>query len=147
MYVENLQLTFACPFYFTNFPFDKHECHLEYGSSLEDHSKYVVLNSAMISYKNVKIVVGDDPITISNSPLPFEFQLESLPVFFKNDTMGHSYYFTGMNMTLNRNTVGLLLTSYYFPTSSYALLSVVSFLINPDVVSGISLVGCFTFWP
>ena len=55
MYVENLQLTFACPFYFTNFPFDKHECHLEYGSALEDHSKNVVLKSAMISYKNVKI--------------------------------------------------------------------------------------------
>ena len=77
-YLEMLQLTFSCPFHFSNFPFDSHECHLEYGSYLYPTSK-VVLSSSIILYGNDTTSVGSDPIIINESPLPFDFELESLP--------------------------------------------------------------------
>ena len=45
-----LKLEFFCKFYFTNFPFDSHECHLEYGDDLYSTS-WINLNTASISYR------------------------------------------------------------------------------------------------
>ena len=35
VYGVPLQLTFSCPFDFTEFPFDSHECPMEFGERLE----------------------------------------------------------------------------------------------------------------
>merc|ERR1712008_263366 len=46
------------------------------------------------------------------------------------------FSFTGMLLTIKRKSYGQLLSGYYYPTASFALLSMISFLINPDVVPG-----------
>ena len=77
---------------------------------------------------------GVDPIIIDNSTLPFEFQLKSLAE--KEKTYSHiNISYTGMGLSIKRKSFGLLLSGYYYPTTSFALFSMVSFIINPDVVS------------
>ena len=46
-----------------------------------------------------------------------------------------TYPLTGMIIKMKRKSLGLLLGGYYYPTTAFALLSMISFLINPDIVS------------
>ena len=77
---------------------------------------------------------GEDPIVINSLPYPFEFQLSSLKSYGKKlNHFKHSH--TGMVLKLERNSLGMLASRYYYPTGSFAILSLISFLINPDIVS------------
>ena len=64
----------------------------------------------------------------------FEIHLEALPAF-QQVWEGVTYTYTGMLMKLKRKSLGQLLSGYYYPTTTFAFLSMMSFLINPDVVS------------
>ena len=72
-------------------------------------------------------------------PYPFEFQLESIEACNKTiaDNYGNDYYHshTGMRIKMERKSLGLLASKYYYPTATFAILSLISFLIDPDVVS------------
>ena len=77
---------------------------------------------------------GVDPVIIDKSTLPFEFQLKSLAE--KERKYSHiKVSMTGMQLKIKRKSLGLLLSGYYYPMTSFALFSMVSFIINPDVVS------------
>ena len=77
---------------------------------------------------------GEGPIHFNPSRLPFLVSLEGLKEyrFFQ---AGYYYSFVGMRITLSRNNFGLLVGGYYGPTIIFSLLSLVSFAINPDIVS------------
>ena len=132
-YSEEIKLTFFCNLHFMNFPIDSHECHLEYGDDSYGTEK-ILLNSATIGYADSKTNLGKDPIIITDLPFPYEFQLESLPSFNKEYQSYGNFSYTGMNIKMRRKFLGQLLSSYYYPTGSFALLSLISFLINPDQV-------------
>ena len=73
---------------------------------------------------------GEDPIIINNLPYPFEFQLESIEAYaLRNNSH------TGMILKMKRKSLGLLASRYYYPTATFAIISSISFLIHPDVVS------------
>ena len=80
---------------------------------------------------------GFDPITL-DSPLPFEFHVKALESKEKDVAGYHNVSYAGMCLSFKRKSFGLLLSGYYYPTTSFALFSMVSFIINPDVVSQIS---------
>ena len=44
--------------------------------------------------------------------------------------------FTGVTIFLKRNTFDLLIGGYYIPTGIFAVLSMISYFIDPDVVPG-----------
>ena len=131
-YSEEFQLTFSCRFDFQNYPFDSHECHMEYGDDMWNTS-YMTFNNSEIIYENKTHTFGGNPIIIHH--LPFEIELETLPSFKKVDPIyDNAYSYTGMVIKLRRNSLGELFSGYYFPTGSFALLSIISFLIKPDMV-------------
>ena len=133
-YGEALQIKFSCPFNFETFPFDSHECCLTYGD-LDDGSENLTLMPANIIYDNM--TTDEHPIIIKNLSFPFELTLEAQQTFSrveKFDNARHTY--TGMCLKLRRKkSFGQLFGSFYYPTASFALLSMISFLIHPDVVS------------
>ena len=133
-YSEEIKLTFFCNFYFSDFPFDSHICQLEYGDDLYGLSE-ITLNTAKIGYGGSMSTLGKDPIIIKNSPFPYEFQLEAIPSFEKVYNGYGAYSYTGMTFNLRRKSLGQLLSGYYYPTGSFAVLSLISFLINPDQVT------------
>ena len=133
MYVEEFQLTFFCQFLFIDYPFDYHERTLIYGDKRAGLNN-VIFASPEIDFGNILHKEGDEPIIFDY--LPFQFELKSLPNSTTDpDPWGFSKSRTGILFTMKRNDFGKLLASYYYPMASFAGLSLVSFLINPDVVS------------
>ena len=131
-YFEKMQLTFYCPFHFESFPFDSHECNVTY-TDYYHSSDQLKFASAKVKYQDIQTVASDGPnggIIIKETPLPFEFELKSLNTFDKN-----SKSYTGMVINMKRKSSRVPLSGYYYPTTAFALLSMISFLINPDVVS------------
>ena len=132
-YSEEIKLTFFCNFHFADFPFDLHECRVEYGDDALGTSD-ITFDAVVIAYGDSETGVGDPPIILDHLPFPFEFQLESLPAFEKvYDDLNFSY--TGMLLKMRRKSLGQLLSGYYYPTASFAFLSMISYLINPEIVS------------
>jgi hypothetical protein len=134
LYGVPLQLTFSCHFDFSEFPFDSHECPMEIGERLAQ-TKDVLYNASQITHGNESHIIGDPPIIIDNLAFPYEFHLQSLPVFQKSNSYGSTYSYTGMVMKIQRKSLGQLLSGYYYPTASFAVLSMISFLIKPEKVS------------
>ena len=88
-------------------------------------------------FHDYKIAKRLEPLFIDEMALPFEFELEALPIKQKFLRGGFNYNISsaGILIRLRRNSLGQLLSGYYYPTTSFALLSMISFLINPDVVN------------
>jgi hypothetical protein len=88
----------------------------------------------------VKMTAYDDPIILTSLPFPFEVQISYLRTFKEfNSFTGMEHSGTGMSLSLKRSTIGQLSSGYYYPTTAFALLSMISYLINPDIVSQISI--------
>ena len=77
---------------------------------------------------------GEGPIIFDHTRLPFNVSLESI-AGYEFSQAGYEYSGVGMRITLRRNNLGLLIGGYFGPTIIFSLLSLVSFTINPDIVS------------
>ena len=134
-YGEEFQLTFPCYFHLSKFPFDSHECSIYFGderySTVELKVERVTLYYGS-TYNGPSTSVEDDPVMIEDLTISFGFELEVLPIIEKDVTYNTSQ--AGILIRVERKSLGLLLSGYYYPTLSFALLSMVSFLIHPDVV-------------
>ena len=132
-YQKTMSLIIYCSFDFHSFPFDHHTCDLNFGSSaiLPDN---MMLNPTKLRFRNHLRKYGDGKLKIHQSRLPFEIQIQSEEPFIHFEA-GFNYSYTGLRFYFERNDLGLLLGGYYGPTLIFALLSLVSFFINPDVVS------------
>ena len=98
----------------------------------------MTFNLTQAVFGNMSTNIGGDPIILDDLPFPFEFQLVVLPNFglknsIKNRTVTFSY--TGIALRMRRKSLGQLLSGFFYPSSAFALLSMISFLIKPDIVS------------
>jgi hypothetical protein len=73
-------------------------------------------------------------LILDDLSLPFGLEMEVLPIK-ENDNGGYNVSKAGILIRIERQSLGQLLSGYYYPTTSFALLSMVSFLIDPNVVS------------
>ena len=135
MYAEQYELTFTCPFELKSFPFDSHKCPIEFGDLWEETRK-LNLSATTVTVRGQPSITPEDGPMILNvlMPYPYEFQLEALPAFEIN-VNGEIYSFTGALLTLKRKSLGHLMSGYYYPTTAFALLSMISYLIDADIVS------------
>ena len=130
---ETFQLSFSCNFDFSEFPFDSHDCPIEYGSGFFTQQQ-VRLNKIQAVFGNISTKFGGDPIILDKLPFPFEFQIVVLTNFEITRIYGLTYSYTGVVLKMRRKSPGQLLCGYFYPTAAFALLSMLSFLIKPDVV-------------
>ena len=134
-YGEEFQLTFPCLFHLSKFPFDSHECPIYFGD--KRYATYELrIDDVSLNYgnsHNISTRVGEDPLILDHLALPFGFELEVLPIKEMDNNFNVSM--AGMLVRIKRDTLGQLLSGYYYPTMSFALLSMLSFLIDPNVVS------------
>ena len=134
-YGEEFQLTIPCRFELAKFPFDSHECSIYFGDEryATNHLNFEGVTLYYGStYNGPSTSVGDDPLIIKDLTISFGFELEVLPIIEKDVTYNTSQ--AGILIRVKRESLGQLLSGYYYPTISFALLSMVSFLIHPDVV-------------
>ena len=135
-YQERLKITVYCPFDFANFPFDNHQCDLNFGS-VSWVAERVTLLPLTISYGNVSTYLGQNSIEIVSThfPEPFDINLSSIMPFKILDN-GWNYSFTGMHIEFYRNTIGSLIGGYYVPTATFSIFSLVSYSIDHDIIPG-----------
>ena len=130
---QELKVTIYCSFDFSYFPFDSHICDFNYGSlKLSTYVLYLVhpwVRTGLKLTKNLK-----EPIDADKSYLPFDITIESLDNFnvYK---VGYNYSYAGMRLHLKRNSLGLLIGGFYGPTAIFTVLSLISYTINPEIVT------------
>ena len=84
------------------------------------------------------MTTSDGPIILSSLPFPFEVQINYLPTYEEYHKAAYMMKSkTGMSLSLKRSNMGHLNSGYYYPTTAFALLSMISYLINPEVVSNL----------
>ena len=138
IYHEEVQLSFSCPFHFETYPFDSHVCILEMACPTWPSNKLMLKPNNIIydhGSQPIKHSLGEDPIIFTNIRHPYEFEFKFLSTFEKTDAYNYTSSYVGIEIKMKRITLGELLIGYYYPMAAFAILSMISFLINPDVVS------------
>ena len=133
MYFEDFQLTISCDFNFSKFPFDLHECPLEYGDNNEIEK--VEMISPIIDYGKSKNTKTNNPaIVIGDLTLPFEITVKSIKGFNETCYGRYNCSYAGILIKIKRTSLGQLWTGYFIPMGVFSLFSMISFLIKPDLV-------------
>ena len=88
---------------------------------------------------NAAVMLGLDQETkLSDGHLPYSFSIlgkKEFPI----TNYEWDYPAIGIRIILKRKTLGTLIGGFYIPTALFAILSMISFFINPDVVSTVYL--------
>lgn len=129
-----MKVTTYCNFDFSLFPFDYHNCKLDFGAS-DKSVAYILLRSPNILHNGQEIALGMPAIQMDQASLPFDIFIQSQPAFLVEKS-GFNFSFTGIELYLRRNSLGLLNGSFYAPTLIFTCLSLISFSIHPDIVPG-----------
>ena len=97
----------------------------------------MVLRPPEIQYDDLRTNIGGKPIIPDKLPhQSYQLQLESLPTSLQKSFDGNSLKSkTGVILKLRRKSLGHLESSFYYPTASFALLSMISYFIKPETVS------------
>ena len=134
-YGEEFQLTFPCRFHLAKFPFDSHKCSIYFGDIRYTTDELMIETVTLTDWSKdngPSTSVGGDPLILDDLALPFGFELEVLPN--KEKDINYNVSMAGILIQIERESFGMLLSGYCYPTVSFALLSMVSFLIHPDMV-------------
>ena len=136
IYVERLKITVYCPFEFNNFPFDVHQCNLSFGLSSSGAGAFT-LSQPNVKYGSIQTTSGTENIIIDSaySPVPFDVEITSMETYNESE-YGFTFSYSGLTMNLRRSDLGLLLGGYFVPTAIFALLSLVSFAVDLQMVPG-----------
>ena len=131
-YLETLKVEFYCSFDLANFPFDQHKCDMNFGSAGVSIT-YLKLLPTKVIYSGIETKYGGNPLNVSSTRIPFEIKVESSETFNILDA-GYNYSHAGLKMYFKRSRIGGIISGFYGPTALFALLSMISFGISPDVV-------------
>ena len=130
-YKEARQIEIFCTFDFIIFPFDSHQCDFRIGSF---GNSLLELPPLKIFYNDKSVTFGEEPLKIDQSLLPFDITLEPMKTILKY-VDGFNYPYAGMRIYLVRHNMGLLAGGFYLPMFLFSTLSLISYLIKPEIVS------------
>ena len=140
---ELIKITVYCNFDYHSFPFDNQECKLSLYDAISD-AKWIILNQIEnLCYKGeCKHFEEKGYISLPQQHgIPYTFRMINLGS--KTSLLGddHGAYYTDPNsiatvkFLLHRNSLDLLIGSFYIPTGLFGFLSIGSYIINPDIVN------------
>ena len=133
---EDLEIKLTCNFDFHKFPFDKNKCDFTYYSKVESYSTIILNPPKMVNYgqnKMSQITPGEKKTLLITKSISSEFKI--WVEINQNSTLWDENSASGITFHFQRNSIGLLMGSFYAPTGLFAVLSMTSYVINPEVVS------------
>ena len=145
VFYESLQVTTACSYDFSTFPFDDHYCHIDFGMPSYIIDATVTLNPIKILTNTTRAEYISKELKIPNKHLPFDFYVSTKKQFsFYN----YNYFtpFVGLTLHMKRHSLGSLVGSFYVPTAIFSGLSLISFFIKPDVVRYVLILFILTLY-
>ena len=128
----------TCEMDFSNFPFDSHTCYWKLRSYYENTKTEVLKISHVQNEKDAKLATTDEPIKKQTKLLPFDIEI-SPGEEGKSELVGGEYKsiaFVQFKFTRGNEGRKKLITGYYIPTGLFATLSLISYLIKPEIVPG-----------
>ena len=142
---ETLKVTVYCDFDFQFFPFDDQECDLSLYDPINQVS-WVIFDEIHFLCYYIKQCDEDENedgerkwmILPDQHAIPYKIGMKRMPT--RNWTLTNSSFFSmpfsysTVKFSLQRNSFGLLIGSFYIPTGLFAFLSTGSFIINPEIV-------------
>lgn len=135
---QTLQVHVNCKFQFRMFPFDSQTCDLIYGDPMQG-LEWLKLSSPLVRFSRQSTNFSLESIILQHTDEIFDWiELESLDTFPLFES-GFEYSYTGMRIHMKQRSLGLLLGSFYVPTTIFSLLSLVSYTITPDCVRKLHL--------
>ena len=136
-YAEYLQVKLGCNFEFNNFPFDRHDCKMDFFCPSYDEPMLEFTEIHIYDSVTGVEVPKNESLDLQNGRIPFRAQVRNL-LDTKPKTMGYySFSTTGIQFSLKRTDFALLMSGYFIPTGMFAIFSMLSFLISIENVSRI----------
>ena len=132
------RLQITCEMDFSSFPFDSHTCLWKFRSHYENAKTEVLKISHIQNEKDSKLASKDEPIKEQTKLLPFEIEI-SPGDDSKSELVGGDYKsiaFVQFKFTRGNEGREKLITGYYIPTGLFTTLSLISYLIKPEIVPG-----------
>ena len=131
-YKEAIKATSYCQFEFETYPFDHHQCDFLIGIQVFSAINVVLLRPDF-TFEGTHLVTPTTTNYKSEKVPSFDIRAESI-IPFINKVYGYNYSSTGIKLHFKRNSIGFLIGSFYAPTTTFALLSMLSFTIAVDKV-------------
>ena len=131
---QSFKVKFACEYHFEYFPFDSHLCNLDYGLEMNSNFSTLMLPIKILG-KDTKatLLKKGEYVDIPNNHLPYEFSLTIGDNFLDYNYEFYSPY-SSLVIKAHRTQLGSLIGGYYGPTTIFSMLSMISYLINAEVV-------------
>ena len=133
IFYQHLKVTFACQFKFDNFPVDVNTCDLDFGFHQLTYDKTARINPLKILNDDTSAEVLIDERKIRGEHLPYSFWISA-----KDEFQIPNYEFkapySGISIKMKRDSITSLIGSFYLPTATFSILSMVSFFISPEMV-------------
>ena len=134
---EMMKVTVYCDFDFSSFPFDQQECNI---SLRERHlTSDIIFNENITLFCKGQMCKKPENGSIKlpdQHEISYKINMKLMGVkniSFYGDTKSY-YSYSTIKFSLERNTFGLLIGSFYLPTGLFGFLSLGSYIINPDIV-------------
>ena len=126
---DDYQVVSFCRFDYTKFPFETLYCNVTFVCSSNDNEH------VLLGLPNIRFVEDKKPMTKIHvhSNLPYDITAKSIDPFNFED-QGLLYSATGIQFTMKRNDLGLLMLQFYGPMAVFAMLSILSFSIPIEAV-------------
>ena len=136
---EIMRVTVYCDFDFSYFPFDQQYCNLSLFDPVHSKNWVFVNETEFLCIKGICKREKEWMMLQNQNKIPYLIRMKNIGT--SDHTFGDSlfYYFpwsiSTIRFSLQRNSLGLLVGSFYFPTGLFAFLSMGSYIINPEMVS------------
>ena len=139
--VERPKIKFSCNFDFKNFPKDSHTCDFILFEKQYWMDKLITRTFYKISqpYASDHVITPQSkkPLNLKTPKIQYDISVEINPMVintFRN-TIRFNYTAASITLHLRRKSFGVLVGSFYVPTGIFAVLSMASYVINPDMVN------------
>ena len=134
-YIQRIKVTFTCDFNFKNYPFDKHDCMMDFGTpSQEIHERMNFMPMQFLD--GTKGQELKEPLYVSIENQPFLISITANKEYGK-PTLAYNSPVTGITIHLKRNDIKLLISGFYVPTVFFSILALTSYVIDHEVVRSI----------
>ena len=138
---EAIRITVYCDFDFSSFPFDDQECDLSLYDPVTDLTR-IIINETKHLCNNGICKQGNEWLMLQyQHKIPYSIRMKNIGsrdhTFGDSDIYGESWSVSvsSIRFSLQRNSLDLLIGGFYLPTGIFAILSMGSYIINPEMVS------------
>ena len=139
-----IRVTIYCNFDFSDFPFDEQECDLSLYDPVNDKT-WIIINEINYLCNNGTCKKENEWMMLQyQHKIPYSIRMKNIGIndetWTTDDPLApEPWSISSIKFSFQRNTLGLLIGSFYLPTGLFALLSIGSYIINPEIVSTMML--------